>query len=99
MSLVSLVVESRHVQQVNLKVAPSQLNYAPDGKTILYTTTNRLMYVLTYGKEGDDTKDQWHQADIGGVRISPPAPPAAAHEPLRKSSPRKQRHSTTPATA
>ncbi|KAL1946454.1 hypothetical protein VTO73DRAFT_14558 [Trametes versicolor] len=62
--------QSRHVQQLNLKLAPSQLNYAPDGKTILYTTLSRQLGVLTFGKEGDDTKDQWHHADIGGKYVS-----------------------------
>lgn len=99
MSLVSLVAESRHVQQLNLKLAPSQLNYAPDGKTILYTTLSRQLGVLTFGKEGDDTKDQWHHADIGGVRIFPPATHATTHDLLRNTFLRLQRHSTMSATA
>ncbi|KAJ8473691.1 hypothetical protein ONZ51_g7706 [Trametes cubensis] len=62
--------QSRYVQQIPLKAAPAQLNYSPDGKTILYTTVNRLMGVLTFGKEGEDAKEQWHQADMGGKIIS-----------------------------
>ncbi|KAI0638425.1 WD40 repeat-like protein [Trametes polyzona] len=64
--------QSRPLQQVpaNLKLAPSQLNYSPDGRTIIYTTTTRQMYVLTYGKEGEETKEQWHHSDMGGKTIS-----------------------------
>ena len=59
--------ESRHVQQIQLKLAPVQLSYSPDGKTILYTTTNRNLGVLRFGKEGEEAKEQWRVADTNGV--------------------------------
>ncbi|EMD40590.1 hypothetical protein CERSUDRAFT_62566 [Gelatoporia subvermispora B] len=52
--------QSRNVQTLQLKVAPSQLNYSPDGRTIVYTTSSKQMYILNYGKEGDEMKEQWH---------------------------------------
>ncbi|KAI0832675.1 WD40 repeat-like protein [Trametes gibbosa] len=58
--------QSRPIQHVPLKFAPAQLNYSPDGKTIMYTTTSRQVGVLTFGKEGEETKEQWHHADMGG---------------------------------
>ena len=56
--------ESRHVQQIQLKYSPFQLNYSPDGKTILYTTTGRTVGALTFGREGEETKDQWHVSTV-----------------------------------
>ncbi|TBU47243.1 WD40 repeat-like protein [Dichomitus squalens] len=61
--------QSRHVQQIQLKPSPVQLSYSPDGKTILYTTTNRYLGVLTFGKEGDEAKEQWRVADTNGKTI------------------------------
>ncbi|RDX53847.1 WD40 repeat-like protein [Lentinus brumalis] len=65
--------QSRHVQQIQLKFSPMQLNYSPDGKTILYTTTSRMLGALNFGREGDETKDQWHVTSI-----SDPASPGKA---------------------
>ncbi|KAI0650495.1 WD40 repeat-like protein [Trametes meyenii] len=62
--------QSRYVQQIPLKVSPAQLNYSPDGKTIVYTTVSRQLYVLAYGKQGDEPKETWHQADMGGRSMS-----------------------------
>ncbi|KAI0751043.1 WD40 repeat-like protein [Daedaleopsis nitida] len=64
--------QSRHVQQIQLKLAPVQLNYSPDGKTILYTTTTKVLGVLTFGREGEEAKDSWRVADMTGVRDSSP---------------------------
>ncbi|KAH9947177.1 WD40 repeat-like protein [Amylocystis lapponica] len=55
--------ESRYIQQLQLKYSPVQTNYAPDGRTILYTSAGKQMFVLTYGVEGEDAKEQWRQAD------------------------------------
>ncbi len=65
--LMFLLQESRHVQQIQLKLAPVQLNYSPDGKSILYTTTNKVLGSLTFGREGEETKDQWRVADMSRV--------------------------------
>lgn len=94
--------ESRHVQQLQLKFSPMQLNYSPDGKTILYTTTSRTLGALTYGREGEETKDQWHV-----TTISDPASPGVCSlgssarrllseitVPRRNQSLRRQLHST-----
>ncbi|KAI0774515.1 WD40 repeat-like protein [Fomes fomentarius] len=61
--------QSRHVQQIQLKLAPVQLNYSPDGKSILYTTTNKVLGSLTFGREGEETKDQWRVADMSGKQM------------------------------
>ncbi len=99
--------ESRHVQQIQLKFSPMQLNYSPDGKTILYTTTSRMLGALNFGREGDETKDQWHVTSI-----SDPASPGVCslgsdtrrpfsdvmHATYRKQSLRRQPRSTMPET-
>lgn len=63
------VLESRYVQSLQLKVQPAQLNYSPDGKTVLFTTSLKLLNGLTYGKQGDETKDQWHLWDKESVSV------------------------------
>jgi len=55
--------QSRHVQQIQLKVSPVQLNYSPDGRTVLYTSSGKQLFVLRYSKEGDETKEQWHLSE------------------------------------
>lgn len=57
--------ESRYVQQLPLKnTSPAvQMNYSPDGRVLLYSTSVKYMHYLTYGKEGDETKEQWHSND------------------------------------
>ncbi|KAI0941360.1 hypothetical protein AcW1_004902 [Taiwanofungus camphoratus] len=52
--------QSRYVQQLQLKVSPVQTNYSPDGRTILYTTAGKQMFVLTLDREEEGTKEQWH---------------------------------------
>ena len=46
------------------------MSYAPNGKSMVYTTTIRTIGVLNLGKEGDDVKEQWRVADLNGVRLS-----------------------------
>ena len=57
------------MQSLQLKVQPAQLNYSPDGKTVLFTTSLKLLNGLTYGKQGDETKEQWHLWDKESVSV------------------------------
>ncbi|KIY46607.1 WD40 repeat-like protein [Fistulina hepatica ATCC 64428] len=44
--------QSKAVQVCSLKVSPSQMNYSPDGKVLVYTSINHQLYFLTYeGKQ------------------------------------------------
>ena len=47
-----------------------QLNYSPDGKVLLYTTIHKSMYLMRYGKEGDDAKEQWHNNEKDMVKLA-----------------------------
>jgi hypothetical protein len=60
--------ESRHTQQIVLKVSPVQTNYSPDGRALIFTSAGHQLFFLTYGKDGDGAKEQWHQSDKDGVR-------------------------------
>jgi THO complex subunit 3 len=51
--------ESRFIQQCVLKLAPSYTQYAPDGRSLLYVTAGQQLMFLSYGKEPEDTKEQW----------------------------------------
>ncbi|KAL6309854.1 WD40-repeat-containing domain protein [Sparassis latifolia] len=62
--------QSRYIQQCQLKVSPVQTNYSPDGRTILYTSAGKQMFVLAYGKEGDESKEQWHLSDKDPIMAS-----------------------------
>jgi len=62
--------QSRHLQQYSLKVSPTQTNYSPDGKSILYTSTGHQMFFMTYGKDGDGEKESWHSSEKEGVRVT-----------------------------
>lgn len=55
-----LLSESRFTQQCVLKVAPSYTQYAPDGRSILYVTAGQQLMFLSYGKETEEAKEQWH---------------------------------------
>ncbi|EKM79913.1 hypothetical protein AGABI1DRAFT_119963 [Agaricus bisporus var. burnettii JB137-S8] len=52
--------QSRFTQQCVLKVAPSYTQYAPDGRSILYVTAGQQLMFLSYGKETEEAKEQWH---------------------------------------
>ncbi|KAH9833686.1 WD40 repeat-like protein [Rhodofomes roseus] len=62
--------QSRSVQSLQLKISPAQLNYAPDGKTVLFTTSGKQLYGLTYSKQGEETKEQWHLWDKDPIPAS-----------------------------
>ncbi|KAF4601393.1 hypothetical protein EYR38_006046 [Pleurotus pulmonarius] len=50
--------QSRSVQSVSLKVSPQQTSYAPDGRTLLYTSAGHQLWFMTLS-----TKEQWQMSD------------------------------------
>ncbi|KAI0796976.1 WD40-repeat-containing domain protein [Abortiporus biennis] len=62
--------QSRHVQLCQMKYSISQTCYSPDGRTLLFTTGGRQLYYMTYKKENEDAKEQWHLSDSNGIPAS-----------------------------
>ncbi|KAF8138926.1 WD40-repeat-containing domain protein [Boletus edulis] len=62
--------QSRHVQQVQLKVSPVQTNYAPDGKSLLYTSAGHQLFFLTCGKDSESSKDMWQISNKDGTIVA-----------------------------
>ena len=62
-------IESRHIQQCTLKVSPVQINYAPDGKSLLYVSSGNQLFFMSYGKDSDDStaSAQWSPMDRSPV--------------------------------
>ncbi|KAG6832187.1 hypothetical protein H0H92_004919 [Tricholoma furcatifolium] len=58
-----MFTESRYVQQCSTKVAPAQTNYSPDGRSLLYTSPNHIIFFLELGKESEEIKETWRQSD------------------------------------
>jgi len=58
------------VQQLQLKVSPVQTNYAPDGKSLLYTSAGHQLFFLTYGKDNEISKDVWQISDKDGSIVA-----------------------------
>ncbi|KAH8118461.1 WD40 repeat-like protein [Phellopilus nigrolimitatus] len=52
--------QSRAVQSYTHHHPPSQINYAPDGKTICFVTTSNQLYFMEYGKAEGEAKPQWN---------------------------------------
>lgn len=63
--LISLLPESRSIQQLSLKLTPTQTGYAPDGKTIFYVSAGHSLYFLELGRNPGETKDTWKTAEEG----------------------------------
>ena len=63
--LISLSPESRSIQQLPLKLTPTQTGYAPDGKTIFYVSAGHSLYFLELGRNPGETKDTWRTAEEG----------------------------------
>ncbi|KAF8914247.1 WD40-repeat-containing domain protein [Gymnopilus junonius] len=65
--------QSRYIQQCPLKASPVETCYAPDGRSLLYATAGNQLFFMTFGKTGDDTKEEWHMSDreaqIGSTAI------------------------------
>ncbi|KAF5321642.1 hypothetical protein D9619_000576 [Psilocybe cf. subviscida] len=51
--------QSRHIQMVTLKNSPTKTSYAPDGRSVLYTTSGHNFGFLALGKKGDGPKEEW----------------------------------------
>lgn len=66
----SITPESRYLQQCSLKVSPVQTSYSPDGRALLYASAGHQLFFMTLGKEGDETKEQWHLSEKDAVRVS-----------------------------
>lgn len=63
--LISLPPESRSIQQLALKLTPTQTGYAPDGKTVFYVSAGHSLYFLELGRNPGETKDTWRTAEEG----------------------------------
>lgn len=61
-------VESRHTQLITLRAGPVITVYNPDGKSIVYTTTNKAMHFLHLTKNEETGKDQWEPYNRNPVR-------------------------------
>ncbi|KAH9036036.1 WD40-repeat-containing domain protein [Lactarius deliciosus] len=64
--------QSRHIQQCTLKVSPVQINYAPDGRSLLYVSSGNQLFFMSYGKDSDDSTapSQWSPMDRSPVTAS-----------------------------
>lgn len=62
--------QSRYLQQCSLKVSPVQTSYSPDGRALLYASAGHQLFFMTLGKEGDETKEQWHLSEKDAVRLT-----------------------------
>ncbi|KAL5508132.1 hypothetical protein ACEPAH_5750 [Sanghuangporus vaninii] len=51
--------QSRCVQTYTHNSPPTQLNYAPDGKTICFVTFNNQLGFMTFGQGEGESKPQW----------------------------------------
>lgn len=64
----SSALESRPVQSITVRYIPVQTTYSPDGRILIVFSSAKTMYCLRFGKQGEDSKEQWHQTDTPGVR-------------------------------
>ncbi|KAK2466016.1 hypothetical protein APHAL10511_001657 [Amanita phalloides] len=55
--------QSRYTQQCSLKVSPVQTTYAPDGRSLLYTSAGNQLFYMTLEKNDEDTKEQWRLSE------------------------------------
>ena len=60
-------LETRCTQQCPLKVSPTQTNYAPDGKSLLYTSAAHQVFFLTLGNTSEG-RSSWGHSDKDPVR-------------------------------
>ncbi len=52
-------IESRPVQIYTHSIAPAQLNYGPDGKTLSVVAVNYQLAFMTYGQADASKKPEW----------------------------------------
>lgn len=62
--------QSRHTQLITLRAGPVITVYNPDGKSIVYTTTNKSMYFLHLTKNEETGKDQWEPYNRNPIQIT-----------------------------
>ncbi|KAG7097347.1 hypothetical protein E1B28_004702 [Marasmius oreades] len=55
--------QSRYIQQIASKSAPNYTTYSPDGRTIMICSTANHTSFLSFGKEVEDSKEQWRPTD------------------------------------
>ncbi|KAH8998795.1 WD40-repeat-containing domain protein, partial [Lactarius hatsudake] len=60
------------IQQCTLKVSPVQINYAPDGRSLLYVSSGDQLFFISYGKDSDDSTApvQWSPMDHSPLTAS-----------------------------
>lgn len=64
------ITESRYIQQVPLKVSPVQVNYAPDGKSLLYVSGGNSLFFMTYGTTAEEIKPEGKSAPLKEWQVS-----------------------------
>ncbi|KZP20125.1 WD40 repeat-like protein [Athelia psychrophila] len=62
--------QSKNTQAVSLGVSPTQTNYSPDGKSLLYTSAGHQLFFMTHGKENEVDKEQWNLAKKEGSIVA-----------------------------
>ncbi|KAJ8086981.1 hypothetical protein PM082_005806 [Marasmius tenuissimus] len=55
--------QSRYTQQIALRAAPNYSTYSPDGRTIMVCSTTNHTTFLSFGKEPEESKEQWKLMD------------------------------------
>ena len=62
-----IFLESRCIQQCQMKVSPVQTCYSPDGRSLLYASAGHQLFFMTLGKMGDETKEEWYPSERDAV--------------------------------
>ena len=62
-----IYLESRCIQQYQMKVSPVQTSYSPDGRSLLYASAGHQLFFMTFGKMGDEAKEEWHPSERDAV--------------------------------
>jgi THO complex subunit 3 len=63
----TIYLESRYIQQCQMKVSPVQTSYSPDGRSLLYASAGHQLFFMTLGKTGDEVKEEWHPSERDAV--------------------------------
>ena len=62
-----IYLESRCIQQCQMKVSPVQTSYSPDGRSLLYASAGHQLFFMTLSKMGDETKEEWYPSERDAV--------------------------------
>ena len=57
------------MQTYTHSLAPSQLNYAPDGKTLCFVTINHQLFFMECGTSAEDVKQRWNLVKRDSVNV------------------------------